>query len=255
MSVFFTLFKKEVREQWRTYRLLIVAAVLMVFGLSSPLLARYMPELLKAVPDVPPEIANAIPTATIADAFGQYVKNLTQFGVILALLVPMGAVAQEKERGTAAMLLSKPVSRGTFVLAKFAALVVTFLTGLALAAVGGYYYTGILFEWPDVGSFTALNGLMLVYLLVFVGLTVFASSLGRSQLASGGIAFGLMMLLALSGAIPQVSKYLPGSVVAWGGRLVMGGGGSPAWSALWASLGLIAAALAGAWLVLRRQEI
>ncbi len=62
---FLTVIRKELLEQWRTYKLLIVAAVLVVFGLISPLLAKLTPELLKAVPNMPPELALAIPASTL----------------------------------------------------------------------------------------------------------------------------------------------------------------------------------------------
>ena len=37
---FYPVFRKEMMEQWRTYRMLIVAVVLFLFGLTSPLMAR-----------------------------------------------------------------------------------------------------------------------------------------------------------------------------------------------------------------------
>jgi hypothetical protein len=40
----------------------------------------------------------------------------------------------------------------------------------------------------------------------------------------------------------------------WGATIILGGG-SPAWAALWISLGIIVAAITTAWLVLRRQEL
>ena len=86
-----------------------------------------------------------IPPPTMLDAVGQYIKNTTQFGVVLALLLAMGVVVQEKERGTAAMMLVKPLPRGAFLLAKFVALALAFLVGLALAGAGGYFYTLVLF--------------------------------------------------------------------------------------------------------------
>src|SRR3972149_4364662 len=135
-----TLLRKELLEQWRTYRMLIVAAVMLVFGMTSPLLGRYTREIISQLPNSPPELITLIPPPTVADAVLQYAENLVQFGAILAILIPMGAVAQEWERGTAAMLLSKPVSRETFISAKFLALLATFLIGVALAAAGGYYY-------------------------------------------------------------------------------------------------------------------
>ena len=51
---FLIVLRKELTEQWRTRRLLIVAAVLIVFGLGSPLLAKVTPEILRSVPTCPP---------------------------------------------------------------------------------------------------------------------------------------------------------------------------------------------------------
>ena len=51
---FLNVFYKEMTEQWRTYRLLIVGAVMVVFGLTSPRLAKLTPELLKTIPVLPP---------------------------------------------------------------------------------------------------------------------------------------------------------------------------------------------------------
>jgi len=249
-----TLLKKELREQWRTYRFLIVVAILLVFGLASPLIARYVPDIIRSIGGIE-GLEQIIPTPTTADAIDQYLKNCAQFGVILALLVPMGAIVGEKDRGTAAMVLSKPVSRAAFLLAKFVVAALVFLIGILLAALGAYYYTGVLFEWLDVGQFALLNLLFWLNLLVYLALTIFASTLARSMVAAGGIGFGLFMLMWIVGIIPQVGKYLPDALQGWGVQLVLGGTGDPAWGAVGVSLGLIVAALVGAVVVFRRQEI
>ena len=51
MMSFFVALRKEWLEQWRTYRLLVTGVVLVVFGLTSPLIAKYTPELIKLVPE------------------------------------------------------------------------------------------------------------------------------------------------------------------------------------------------------------
>ena len=84
---FITILRKEMMEQWRTRRFLIVVAVLAAFGLTSPLLAKFSPEMLKAIPGVPPELLAAIPAPTVADAISQYVKNMSQFGILLLNVV------------------------------------------------------------------------------------------------------------------------------------------------------------------------
>ena len=106
---FFIVLRKELTEQGRTKRFLIVAAVLVLFGLTSPLLAKFTPELLKSIPNIPAGLAELIPAPSVADAVGQYIKNMSQFGILLAVLMSMGMVAQEKERGSAAMLLTHPI--------------------------------------------------------------------------------------------------------------------------------------------------
>jgi len=251
---FWIVLRKELLEQWRTYRLLIVAAVLIAFGLSSPLLAKFTPELLKSIPDIPPGLLELIPEPTLADAVGQYVENMSQFGILLAVLMSMGSVAQEKERGTAAMMLTHPVTRSTFLLAKFSALAVTFTISLSLAALGCWYYTLLLFDALPWGSFLALNGLMLVVFLVYISAVLLCSTLANSQGGAAGLAFGALVLIAGVGSLPRIGEYLPGRLFRWGAELALGGG-EAAWPAFWVSLGLIAAFLVTAWLVFRRQEV
>ena len=251
---FWVVFQKEMLEQWRTYKVLIVVAILFLFGLTSPLLAKFTPEMLAAVPGIPAGLSDVIPTPTIADAISQYVKNMSQFGILLALLMTMGSVAQEKERGTAALVLTRPVSRATFLLAKFAGLAVTFTASLTLAALGCWYYTLLLFDALPWGPFLAQNGLMLIVFLVYVAMTLFCSTLVRSQSGAGGLAFGGLILMAGLGAIPRLGEYLPGRLFEWGMGLTFGVQ-KTAWPALLLSLGLIFVFLLAAILVFRKQEL
>ena len=251
---FLNVFYKEMTEQWRTYRLLIVGAVMVVFGLTSPLLAKLTPELLKTIPGLPPGLADTIPVPTITDAIAQYVKNMSQFGILLALLVSMGSVAQEKERGTASMMLTHPVSRLNFILSKFFALAVTFIVSLGLAALGCWYYTLLLFKALPWDSFLALNGLMLLVFLVYVAVSIFCSTLANSQGAAAGLAFGALIIIAGVGALPRISEYFPSQLFGWGTSLMFGGTDT-AWPAFWVSIGLIVITLLGAWQILNRQEL
>jgi ABC-2 type transport system permease protein len=253
MDTFLVALRKELLEQWRTRRLLVLAAVLLIFGFLSPLLARYTPELIASLPETE-GLADLIPTPTVNDAVGQYLENMSQFGVILALLLTMGAVAQEKERGTAAMILVKPMPRWAFLGAKFGALLITFAVSLALAGAGAYYYTYLLFEPLDLGRWLALHGLVLLHLMVYVALTLLCSVLMRTPAAAGGLAFALLLVLAIPGVVPQIGRYLPGQLIALAGG-VMAAVPDLAWGALWVSVGLIVASLAGAWLIFRRQEL
>ena len=82
------------------------------------------------------------------------------------LAVEHGPGCSRKERGTAALMLSKPLPRTSFILSKFLGVAVVLLTAILVAALGGYYYTLFLFEPLPVGTWLAFNGLMGLLLLL-----------------------------------------------------------------------------------------
>lgn len=250
---FLTQLRKEIMEQFRTRRFLIVLIVLLVWGMLSPLTAKFIGEIFNSIPAMAPYAA-LIPPPTVSDAIGQYIKNVNQFMVILALLVTMGSVAVEKDKGTAALMLVKPLLRSTFILAKFLALVFTFGISLLAAAVADYYYTFYLFQPMEIGPFLALNGFMLLNALVYVAFTLFASTLVKSQAAAAGIGFGGLLFLAIMGSFPPLKQKLPDQLIQWGAEL-MTGSHTAYWPALLVSIGIILVSLLGAWLVFRKQEL
>ena len=252
--MFRTLLNKELREQRRTHRLLIMTLVLLVSGMLSPLLAKYTPLLLSSVPGIPPAMASLIPESTILDSFTQFVKNVSQFGVLLVIILTMGVLAQEIERGTASMLLTKPVQRSAVILSKWLAGVLSILVGMILAALGFAFYTLVLFEPFSVANLAILTILITIFLIFFLTLALLASALARSQAIAAGIAFAGLVLVLIISAIPGVNNYLPNKLLNWGLSLFSF---SPetAWPALISSLVLIALFLTLAIFRFSREEI
>jgi len=253
MRIFLIQLRKELRELWRTRKLVIVVAVLLAFGLMSPGIAKVTPALLKSLGEG--QLAGVqivIPEPSARDATDQFVKNTTQFGLLLAVLAGFGAIVGERERGQLALVLPHPLPRRTFVLAKFAALALLFGLALLLGAAADYLYTAILFEAPDPGGFLALVGLLYIWLLSLVGLTLLGSALGRSMTTAGAIAFGLVLLVSLVG---MVTTLAPDALTAWGRALANGLDAPARWGALAATLALIVLSVGGAALILERQEI
>ena len=209
---------KELLQQWRTNRFLVVNAVFVLFGLTSPLLAKFTPEILKSVAGAE-QFAALVPTPTTADAMAQYIKNLTQFGFILAVLLGMSAVAGEKEAGTAAMILSKPLPRWAFVLSKFSAQVVVYVSAFGVSGLGAYYYTLLLFGSFDPVRFLGINLLLLEWLLAFVAAAVLGSVVGPTTVSAAGIGLGLAVALLLAGSIPNYGQLLPSGLMGWASQL------------------------------------
>lgn len=250
---FLTALNKEFLEQRRTRKFLIALVVLVLFGMTSPLMAKMTPQLMTLVPGGE-AFAGMIPDPTINDAVAQYIKNVTQFGVLLALVFSMGSMAVEKDKGTAAMILSKPMPRGSFLLAKFASLALTFIIAVLIAGVACYYYTYFLFGELNILNWLALNGLVILYLLVYVAITLLYSTLTRTQYIAIGLSFGTLIVLGILGGLPGIGINFPDALIS-NASLLMSGLPVTNWTGLWVSLGLIAASLTVAWLVFRKQEL
>lgn len=247
------LLRKELLEQWRTRRMLVVAIVFTAFGIGSPFLARYTPELVKALAGDQFQIV--IPPPTARDAVDQFLKNVGQAGVLTAILLAMGSVAVEKERGTAALLLTKPVSRAAFLLAKLLAIGSTLLVGLLLAAIGGYAYTAILFEALPPAGWSAMAGLLLLALVAYASLTFLGSALSRSSLAAAAIGIGAMIVLALVSALPGIGPFTPGGLNGPGMAMALGKDPGAVIGPVLVNLAGLLAVYGAAWLAFRRQEL
>ena len=247
------LLRKELLEQWRTTRLPIVATVFLLVGLSSPLLARFTPEIIKVVGGDQFQIV--VPTPTAADAYDQLAKNLGQFGALIAILLAMGSVATEKERGTAALILSKPASRAAFLIAKVFAIGAVLGISTAIAAAGAWFYTFVLFEALPVGGFLAATILHWLALVAYAAITFLGSTLTRSALAAAGLGVGAFILLGVLGIVPAIGHYLPIGLGVPARSLALGQGGVDVLGPAIASVGLVAGLIGAAWLAFRRQEL
>ncbi|HEX5041243.1 MAG TPA: ABC transporter permease subunit [Candidatus Limnocylindria bacterium] len=254
MIGFGPLLGKELREQWRTRRLIVVLVVFVALAIGSAFLARYTAELIESLGGLPFEIE--VPPPTTADAVDQFLKNMGQAGILTAILLAMGSVATEKERGTAALILSKPASRGAFLASKLAAIGATLALGLVAASITGYAYTAFLFEAPSALGWAGMTALLLVALLAYASLTFLGSTLTRSALAAAAIGIGGMIVLAVVSALPSVAPYTPAGLSGAPARaLALGTDAGALIGPLIANLAIIAALFAAAWLVFRDQEL
>lgn len=220
-SIFVVSTRKELSFQWRTKRFLIVVVVFLLFGMISPLLARFTPTLLRSIEGAE-QFAELIPEPSVADAVDQYVKNITQFGFVLAILLGMGLVVGEREKGTAAMILSKPLPRWAFLLSKFCAQVVVYGFAFIVSTLAAYYYTLFLFEALPLAAFLGLNLLLFLWILIFAGVALLGSSLANSTGAAAGIAAVISVGLLFAGSVPRYGALAPSGLIAWGTALANG---------------------------------
>ncbi|HEX8730549.1 MAG TPA: ABC transporter permease subunit [Ktedonobacterales bacterium] len=208
LAGFGALLGKELREAWRTGRLPVTLVIFFILGALSPLAAYYTPELLKnAAGSSGIQVIGLTPT--LKDAIGQYVKNVGGNGFLIAILLAMGSIAREKERGTAAFTLTKPVSRLAFLAAKLVGLLVTLGLGMLCATAVAYAYTVYFFGVTPAGRFAVMALLVWLALVAFMALTFLASALTRSTVVAASLGFAAWLALALLSIWPQMAPNTP----------------------------------------------
>ena len=252
MSGFGPLVRKELLEQWRTSRLAVVAVVFALIGLGSPLLALFTPEILKAAGGNQFQIV--LPTPTAADAVDQLLKNTGQFGGLIAVLLAMGSVATEKERGTAALLLATSASRAAYLVAKLVAIGTTLAIGVAVAAAGAWFYTLVLFEQLPVPGFAAAALLVWLSLLAYASITFLGSVLTRSAIAAAGLGVAAFIVLGIVSIVPEIGRYLPTGLGAPARALALGLPADVA-GPMVVTIAIVVALVVLGWVAFRRQEL
>jgi ABC-2 type transport system permease protein len=247
------LVRKELREQVRTLRLPVVVILFAILGMLSPVFARYILEIVEALGGS--QLSGALPEPSVADAAVQFTKNLGQFGVLAAILVTMGSVANEKDHGTAAFLLTKPVGRGAFLLAKVIAIGALLALATGVAGILCWIYAAILFEPLPVAGFAAAALLVWLSLCVFAAITFLASVVARSALVAGGIGIAALLIGGILSALPVVGACLPTGLWGLADQLAVGNLPDALLGAVLANVAIIVVAVALAWWSFLRQEL
>ena len=251
---FRTMLGKELREAWRTGRLPITLIVFFILGALSPLAAYYTPELLKnATGSSGIQVIGLTPT--LKDAIVQYIKNVGGNGFLIAIVLAMGSIAREKERGTAAFLLTKPVSRLAFLAAKFTGLLVTLGLGVLVATVTAYAYTVYFFGATSAAAFAGMALLTWLALVDFMALTFLASALTRSTVAAASLGFAGWLVLALLGIWPRMAPNTPNGLFDPAQALALGQAPPHLGQSVVATIAIIVVALVVTQVAFARQEL
>ena len=242
---------KEFREAWGTSRLPVTLIVFFILGLISPLVAYYTPDLLK---NAGAGIQMSISTPTLQDAIAQFVKNVGGNGVFVAIVLAMGSVARERERGTAAFVLTKPVSRLAFLAAKFTALLVVLGLGMLVAGGSAYGYTVYFFGATSGLAFAEMVLLVWLALVAFMAVTFLASTLTASTVAAAALGFAAWLVLALLGISPNVLPNTPNGLSDPAQSLALGTPPAHLTQSIVATTVIIVVALLLAWFTFLHQE-
>ncbi|MDD4029162.1 MAG: ABC transporter permease [Caldisericia bacterium] len=214
----FGFLRKEVLEILKTPKWIVLTAVFIVFGIMSPIAAKYMNELIAGIGG----LELNLPEPTYIDAYIQFFKNMYGLSIFVVIMTFMSMVVEEKVRGTALLVLTKGLSRTSFLLCKFFAASFFFSVVYALSMGVFLYYTFLLF--PDHSMQNVGGSLFLFWLygVCLIASTLLCSTLSKSHTIAAVSSFAFFMILSLSHLIPRIGHYLPGSYQTMGVEIMTG---------------------------------
>jgi ABC-2 type transport system permease protein len=245
---------KELREAWRTGGLPITLVVFFILGAISPTLAHFTPQLLQSAGLSSGGITINATTPTLKDAVTQFIKNVGGNGFLIGIVLAMGSIAREKERGTVAFLLTKPVSRLALLAAKFTTLLITLWLGMLVATAAAYGYTAYYFGSASAPGFTKMGLLVGLSITAYLALTFLASALSRSTVVAAGLGFAAWLVLTLLAIPSMLLPYTPTGLNDPAQAFGLGTTPQHIAQPIFATLLLIVAALALAAFAFARQE-
>lgn len=205
---------KERRETLMTWRLWIVPGILLFVGLTSPVLTKLTPEIIRATTGSQHGIVIHVPPPTARDAYEQFMGNLAQLVTLAVIIAGAATISAERRAGTAVLVLTKPISRAGFVLIKAAAQLVLLGCATVLAAAVCVVATVALFGTAGIGAFVETTALWLVFAAMILMLMVLLSAALRGQAQAIGAGIALWVGLLFFTGIPLLRDHSPAGLIA-----------------------------------------
>lgn len=204
----FVLIQKDYLEFIRNKKFLALILIFAFSGFISPISAYYIPEIMAQFAEKQ-NITIEFPTPTYTDAIVQYIKNISQMCVFILILITMGLITNEKDKGTAVFLLVKPVRRNEFILSKFFTLFSITLLALTTGGLCAILYTFVFFDAMPIYIFIQQNILLLLYITTILSITFMYGTICKSQIIAGILSFFTWLSFTLFGQFGDIGKYSP----------------------------------------------
>lgn len=205
MNGYIAFVKKEFTENMKNFRFLILFAVFLVFGITSPFLAKFTPEILSAF-EADMEMSSE-PVAL--DAWKQFYKNISGVGFSAFIILYGSCMSGEYSKGTLVLLLTKGLPRKAVILAKYTAAAVLMTISYWISYAASYSCTVFLWDDTSLSNVTlaafALWIVGFLYLsILMIGCVIFKQTF-TSILFTGGI----VALISLLGIIEPIAEFNP----------------------------------------------
>jgi ABC-2 type transport system permease protein len=209
--------RKELVEwirSWRAPILFVVTTLMMVLNTLGARIA----EITSHNAGVP------LPSGISFDPTLNVLVKWPQWVFFFAIVFSVNLFIVERDRGTLAWMLSKPLSRTAILAGKWTAGLITFsIFGIVLPMVASVIAAIVAYGVPDLGTVAVATVLLAATPAFFFALTLALSTVLPSQPPVAGIAVGVSIAPGLIGSFaPAIADVLPPSMGPWAVAFAMG---------------------------------
>ena len=204
----------------RTWIVAAATTAVVILGAANTAINRWVLSSFPAeAGDGPAKVLSVAPLDNLLTGVG------TQFGVIAVIFATMSLLIAERESGTLAWTISKPVSRTSVLLSKWlTATVVLWVAAFVIPIALTSGLVTLLYGAPDPAVVIALAVAFVMVPAIFVGITLVASTYVSNQAAVGAIGLVLFILPSIVGGIvPGATPFFPTSIFGWAVEVSTGG--------------------------------
>ena len=253
MNGFVVFAAKEVREILRTWRIWVLPGILLFFALTGPVLARYTPEIVGALAGS--QLGGLkLPTPTYLDSYTQWVKNLSQIALFALIIIYGSIISAETRNGTAVLVLTKPVSRAAFVIAKASVHSVFLAVLVVMGTLLTWGLTAAVFGKAPGSALWSSAMVWLVFGVLFISLMTLLSVLIGSAAGAAGAGLGIYALVSIASIWKPLGSYSPAALATQPASLAAGKDVAVLWPVL-TSLLLAVVLVAFAAQAFRRKDL
>ena len=207
MRAYIAFTKKEFVEFLRTYKLLILFAVFLLFGMMNPLTAKLIPVILDNFMPEGVEVILGEPTAI--DSWLQFYKNIPQIGLFIVVILFSGNMAQEYAKGTLINLITKGLNRSTVILSKYTLMIIMWTAAYALCFIVSWAYTEYFWSQEALSSIVFAAMCLWIYGIFLISIIMLGSVLLNKAYSNLMFTGGLVVVQFLLNISPKIAKYNP----------------------------------------------
>jgi ABC-2 type transport system permease protein len=215
-----TLWRLELLRTVRTHRWMLVFGVYAFFGVTGPLLARYLEDIISSFGGGEVTITAAEPRAI--DGIMQFVGNGSQLGLLAVIVLSASALALDAHPEFAAFLRTKVSHAGTLLVPRYVVATATSVAALALGTGLAWAVTVPLLGGLPVAPMLIGTLLGALYLAFAVSVVAAMASFIRSIAGTVFASLAVLIVLPIIGLAPDISPWLPSELLAAVGGLVEG---------------------------------